>query len=58
MAGALDVELEKVGHYRLGAGGRSPASGDIRRAVRLLRFVPILIIGALVLLPSLWKQSR
>jgi adenosylcobinamide-phosphate synthase len=51
MAGALDVELEKVGHYRLGAGGRPPASGDIRRAARLIYFVPVLIVGLLVLLP-------
>jgi adenosylcobinamide-phosphate synthase len=51
MAGALDVELEKVGHYRLGAGGCPPASGDIRRAARLVHFVPMLIVGVLVLLP-------
>lgn len=52
MAGALDIELEKVDHYRLGAGGRSPAPGDIKRAVRLMRIVPMLIVGLLVLLPS------
>lgn len=52
MAGALDVELEKVDHYRLGAGGRSPTPGDIQRAVRLMCMVPILIVGLLVLLPS------
>jgi adenosylcobinamide-phosphate synthase len=51
MAGALGVELEKVGHYRLGAGGRPPASGDIRRAARLIYLVPMLIVGLLVLLP-------
>jgi len=55
MAGALGVELEKVGHYRLGVGGRSPASKDIRQAVRLIRIVPVFIVGALFLLPSLRK---
>ena len=36
MAGALGVELEKRGHYRLGAGLRAPAPGDIDRAVRIM----------------------
>ncbi len=37
MAGALEVELEKVDHYRLGAGQRPPTAGDIGRAVRVMR---------------------
>jgi adenosylcobinamide-phosphate synthase len=53
MAGALGVELEKVGHYRLGAGGRSPAPGDIRRAVRLLWVATALAVGLLMGLPHL-----
>jgi len=36
MAGALGVELEKTGHYRLGAGLRATASSDIDRAVRVM----------------------
>ena len=35
-AGALGVELEKVGAYRLGEGLRPPEVADIGRAVRLL----------------------
>lgn len=35
-AGALGVELEKVGAYTLGAGQRPPTAADIGRAVRLL----------------------
>lgn len=58
MAGALDVELEKVDHYRLGAGGRSPTAGDVKRAVRLVRIVPMLIVGLLILLPSPKDCSR
>jgi len=34
MAGALGVELEKAGHYRLGEG-RQPDPADIRRAQRI-----------------------
>lgn len=51
-AGALDVELEKVDHYRLGVGGRSPSRADILRAVRLMCIVPMLFVGLLALLPS------
>jgi adenosylcobinamide-phosphate synthase len=35
-AGALGVELEKIGAYRLGAGLRLPGVADIGRAIRLL----------------------
>nr|WP_256369317.1 cobalamin biosynthesis protein [Thermaerobacter sp. FW80] len=35
MAGALGVELEKAGHYKLGAGLALPGPSDIERAVRL-----------------------
>jgi adenosylcobinamide-phosphate synthase len=36
-AGALGVALEKVGHYKLGAGLRPPRREDIGRAVRLVQ---------------------
>ncbi|MEA2641541.1 MAG: adenosylcobinamide-phosphate synthase [Chloroflexota bacterium] len=42
MAGALGVRLEKVGHYRVGVGGRPPCPADVRRAVRVSRWVAIL----------------
>ncbi|MGQ9786776.1 MAG: adenosylcobinamide-phosphate synthase CbiB [Anaerolineae bacterium] len=35
-AGALGVELEKIGHYRLGQGLRHPRAQDIHRATRLI----------------------
>jgi adenosylcobinamide-phosphate synthase len=35
-AGALGVELEKTGQYRLGEGRRQPQAGDILRAVHLM----------------------
>lgn len=53
MAGALGVELEKVGHYQLGAGGYPPAPGDIRRAVHLSRMAIVLAVG----LPA-WLATR
>lgn len=45
VAGALGVQLEKVGHYRLGAEGRLPGNGDIARTVRLM--VGASLLGAL-----------
>jgi adenosylcobinamide-phosphate synthase len=36
MAGALGVELEKAGHYRLGRGLRAAMPADIDRAVRIM----------------------
>ncbi|MEX1021410.1 MAG: adenosylcobinamide-phosphate synthase CbiB [Litorilinea sp.] len=50
-AGALGVELEKIDHYRLGAGGRAPAPADIRRALRLMYMVAGLVVG----LPIIWQ---
>lgn len=47
MAGALGVELEKVGSYRLGAGGRKPNHLDIPRAQRIA-------LGAAGLALALW----
>lgn len=38
MAGALGVELEKIGHYNLGKGLRLPVSVDLARSRRLLYF--------------------
>jgi len=36
MAGALDVRLEKVGHYVLNENSRAPQPHDIRRAARIV----------------------
>lgn len=50
MAGALGVELEKIGYYRLGAGQRLPRADDITRAIRLMRGATALAAGGLLLL--------
>ncbi|MBI5955559.1 MAG: cobalamin biosynthesis protein CobD [Chloroflexi bacterium] len=44
MAGALGVELKKVGHYCLGEGLRRPEPGDIARALPLLNYVATLAL--------------
>jgi adenosylcobinamide-phosphate synthase len=51
-AGALGVELEKVGHYRLGAGGRAATPTDIRRAVNLMAVATALVtlLGTVLLM--------
>lgn len=46
-AGVLGVELEKVGHYRLGEGQRLPDAHDITRARRLLYITTALALAAL-----------
>ncbi|MBI1895020.1 MAG: cobalamin biosynthesis protein [Acidobacteria bacterium] len=46
-AGVLGVELEKIGHYRLGCGQRLPAVPDIARAERLLWCTAVAAIIAL-----------
>lgn len=61
-AGALEVELEKIGHYRLGAGLRKPVADDIRRARRLLSvsvFVGIAVgVAAALFFPGRKKAGR
>jgi adenosylcobinamide-phosphate synthase len=48
MAGALNVKLEKVGHYTLGDPQQPPKSEDIRGAVRLMRIAVAMVTGLLV----------
>lgn len=47
-AGVLGVELEKVGHYRLGSGQRSPEAADIGRAVWILWLTSAAAAGAVL----------
>jgi adenosylcobinamide-phosphate synthase len=57
MAGALGVELEKVGAYRLGSG-RSPRAGDIGRALSLTAvaaLASVLVIVGLITLRNYWR---
>lgn len=49
MAGALGVELEKAGHYRLGAGLRAPSAAEVDAAVRIM-LGAALLAAALVFL--------
>jgi adenosylcobinamide-phosphate synthase len=49
MAGALEVELEKVRQYNLGKGQREPRSNDIKKARGLLAGATGLAVAILVL---------
>ncbi|MEO1668936.1 MAG: cobalamin biosynthesis protein [Chloroflexota bacterium] len=49
-AGALGVELEKVGHYTLGEGLRQPSPADISRARRLMIAASLLFVGLLTMI--------
>jgi adenosylcobinamide-phosphate synthase len=50
MAGALGVELEKVGYYTLNAGARLPNAEDIRRARTLMFGASALLVLLLITL--------
>lgn len=52
MAGAIGVELEKVGHYTLGKGERLPTTQDIRRARHLMYAAVGLLLTLLLLFPE------
>ncbi|MCX8062493.1 MAG: adenosylcobinamide-phosphate synthase CbiB [Anaerolineales bacterium] len=58
MAGALGVELEKVGHYRLGHGLPPPKAEDIRRAVRLMQTSVLLGAGMLSVVSFLFLRGH
>jgi adenosylcobinamide-phosphate synthase len=54
MAGALDLRLEKPGHYVLGGGSRQPVAADVRAAVRLTGAATALLAAAALL----WGARR
>ena len=51
LAGALNVRLEKEGHYVLCGGGRAPSTRDVRRAVSLMK-ATVLVFAAGVVVPA------
>lgn len=53
MAGALGVELEKFGYYRLGAGHPFPEPSEIGKAIRLLYGATLLAIPIAISLLAL-----
>jgi adenosylcobinamide-phosphate synthase len=52
MAGALGVELEKINHYTLGKGLRSPSPADLGRARRILYFAVGFATLSFILYPT------
>jgi adenosylcobinamide-phosphate synthase len=55
-AGALGVQLEKVGHYRLNSEGRLPVAADVRRALTLTRAA--LPLALPLLAGAVWLRRR
>jgi adenosylcobinamide-phosphate synthase len=53
MAGALGVELKKIGYYRLGAGHALPAAQDIPAAIRLLAWMVAMAVSLLLIVQML-----
>lgn len=51
LAGALNVRLEKEGHYVLCSGGRAPSTCDVRRAVSLMK-ATVLVFAAGMVVPA------
>ncbi|MEM9954833.1 MAG: adenosylcobinamide-phosphate synthase CbiB [Chloroflexota bacterium] len=49
MAGALDIELEKVDHYHLNANAPAPQTDDIQRSRHLMLVVVGMFVGLLLL---------
>jgi len=58
IAGALDVTLEKVGHYRLNVHGRAPHPADIRRAIEIVQRTCLLAATAALLLQVLRQDHE
>ncbi len=58
MAGALEIEIENFGRYRIGAGHRYPEPGDIPRAIRLLYNTTTLTVIGLFFLITLIHLMR
>ncbi len=56
MAGALNVELEKVDQYKLGVGGLPPTSEDIGKARTLLALTTGLAALLLIIMPTKRKK--
>lgn len=56
MAGALNVELEKIGHYNLGKGLNSPTIEDLIHASRVL-YVSVGLLAVILTLGSLYVHA-
>lgn len=54
MAGALDVRLEKVGHYVLNENGRAPQPHDIARAARVVAVA----LGIATVMFVMWMKDE
>lgn len=58
MAGALEIEIENFGLYRIGAGQRFPEPGDIPRAIRVLYSTTVVTVILLFFLIAFMHLIR
>jgi adenosylcobinamide-phosphate synthase len=57
-AGVLGIELEKVGHYKLGKGQSAPQIDDIGRAIRLMRTTAFIAAGLFGVISLLMRNNH
>lgn len=55
LAGALDVQLEKVGHYTLGDNQKAPCPADIQRAERMVARIGSIAVILAALCRMYWS---
>jgi len=58
MAGALELRLEKAGHYQLGAPAADPSPAGIRRAIAVARRGALIAAGCALVGSSLARPAR
>lgn len=58
MAGALNVSLEKVKHYTLGAGQPEPTPEDIQRSIRLMKVSVWALVGSVAALLTMRNLAK
>lgn len=57
-AGALGVQLEKVGHYRLGDNDKTITASSIRQAERMVWSIGCVVIFLTALFKTLWRPKH
>lgn len=57
-AGAMDVEIEKVGYYKVGPAGKKVRTGDIERSVKLFKGAAVLaaLLATAIIIDTHRKQ--
>ena len=56
-AGALGLQLEKIGHYTLGDRARTIATHDIQRAEQMVWWIGCSVIVLVGLIKMSWRKQ-